>query len=373
MQRIIQKLQHDTLFLFTTALVLIAACFGSIHFKNVSWETVESLLALLGLVTLLQSLGFIEALARFFIEKSKTSRDLITAIFLLSFFSAMVVTNDVAILTIVPLTFAMAKKVTFPTVKVAAMATVYANLGSAISPIGNPQNIFLLAHYQNSPLDYAIPAAILTLLALISMPLFIKHVSNRQLPTIQKKSVIKEMKKWQYYLLGVATLVILAILISHHGVLLALILTVLLLAYYHPRSFREVDYGVVLSIMNFFLLVGALMAIPSVKEALTTIGEHPLQLLGTGILLSQVISNVPVSALLAPLTSHASVLYLAVSVGAFGTLIASLANLLAFRQVKANAIARVRQNFILHFTYYNVIFLVIGSLLAALYVALSSL
>lgn len=368
MQRILHKLQHDTLFLFTTALVLICACFGSIHFKTVSWETVESLLALLGLVTLLQSLGFIEALARFFIEKSQNTRDLITAIFLLSFFSAMVVTNDVAILTIVPLTFAMAKKVIFPTVKVASLATIYANLGSAISPIGNPQNIFLLAHYHNSPVDYLIPAALLALLAFVSMPIFIRRTPNRQLPAIQKKSVIKEMKKWQYYLLGIATLLILAILISHHGILLALILTILLLAYYHPRSFQEVDYGVVLSIMNFFLLVGAITAIPFIKEGLTTIGEHPLQLLGTGILLSQVISNVPVAALLAPLTSHAGILYLAVSVGAFGTMIASLANLLAFRQVKANAIARVRQNFILHFTYYNVIFLVLGSLLAAIYV-----
>ena len=110
MQRIIHKLRHDTLFIVTTILVMVASVFGLVSWNSISWPTVLSLSALLGLVTLFQSLGFIDALADYFIQKAKTTRSLILAIFLLTFFSAMVVTNDVAILTFLPLTFALAKK-----------------------------------------------------------------------------------------------------------------------------------------------------------------------------------------------------------------------------------------------------------------------
>ncbi|MBS9334630.1 carboxylate transporter [Fructobacillus sp. M1-13] len=367
MQRMIQKLSQDYLFLFTTALVLVAACFGVLDWAAISWPTVISLLSLLGMVSLYQSLGLIDALADFFIKKAKTTRSLILAIFLLTFFSSMLVTNDVAILTFLPLTFALVKKVTLPTIKVTVFITIYANLGSAVSPIGNPQNIFLLAHYQRTFLSMLPPASLMLFLGLVSMPIFLLLMPNENIQPIKQQAWIKPMPKLEKFLLGTGTVIVLGDLIIQTNLLSALALVLILIFFYDRRVLKEVDYGVVLSIMNFFLLVSGWITIPAVHHLLQHLGSQNLSLFLTGLLTSQLISNVPAAALLAPMTEHFTALYLAVSIGGFGTLIASLANLLAYRQVKAAATSKNQFSFIKTFTITNFLFLLVGAGLASLF------
>ncbi|MBS9336068.1 SLC13 family permease [Fructobacillus papyrifericola] len=369
MHRILEKLQHDLLFLFTTGLFILFALFGRVNWASISWPTVESLLALLGLVTLFQSLGLIDALADFFIEQAKTTRALVCALYLLTFFSAMVVTNDVAILTFVPLTFALAKKVSLPVVKVAAMVTVYANLGSAISPLGNPQNIFLLAHYQGGLAEMLLPALLLFLLALCSLPFALKVIAKTEIEPIEQKTRIPSFTRFERLLLTFASLVVLLSLLSQTNLPGAVVIVFLLILQFNAGSIKEIDYGVVFSILNFFLLVSVLISLSPVHQFLLHIGADKLSLFFSASLSSQVISNVPAAALLAPVTKHFTALYLGVSVGGFGTLVASLANLLAFRQVKANAEARLRRDFLLVFTRYNLLFLFLGVALATLYLS----
>ncbi|MBS9338085.1 hypothetical protein G6R29_00340 [Fructobacillus sp. M2-14] len=112
------------------------------------------------------------------------------------------------------------------------------------------------------------------------------------------------------------------------------------------------------------------MSWPFIFQALSSIGEHPFSLFTFGVFISQIISNVPAGALLAPFTSHINALYLALSVGGFGTLVASLANLLAYRQVKANQSRQTTMQFFKTFTGYNVLFLILGFALSYLYILL---
>ncbi|MCK8617112.1 hypothetical protein LNP00_01840 [Fructobacillus sp. M158] len=370
MKKIIHRLTRDGLFLSTSILVLFFALLGRVQWASISWPTVESLLALLGLVTLFQSLGLIDALADFFIEKAKTTRSLVCALYLLTFCSAMVVTNDVAILTFLPLTFALAKRMPLPTVKVAAATTSYANLGSAISPLGNPQNIFLLAHYQKSFAELFLPGTLLLFLALCSLPFFIKMVPEKSIQPIEQKAQIRLFSTFDRLLLFLASILVLLSLLSQSNLLGALAIVFLLIFHFDLTALKEIDYGVVLSILNFFLLVSVLIGLPVVHQLLQELGSEKHFLFMTATLSSQFISNVPAAALLAPVTKQFTALYLGVSIGGFGTLLASLANLLAFRQVKENVKAGVQRDFFIVFTRYNLFFLVFGMLLALLYLTL---
>lgn len=372
MRRIIDKLRHDVLFIVTSILVLIAAAFHRVDWFSISWPTVESLLALLGLVTLFQSLGFIDALADFFIEKAKTTQALVRALFLLTFCSAMIVTNDVAILTFIPLTFALAKKVALPTVKVAVLTTVYANLGSDVSPLGNPQNIYLLAHYKPSALDMLFPAFPLFTFGILSLFAFSLTIPKTAIKAIEQKSTVRPLSSVDKVILAITSLAVLICLSGQMALPATILLVFVLILAYDFASLKEVDYGVVLSIINFFLLVSVLIGFPAVHKWLLMLGQSQITLFLTGVFSSQIISNVPAAALFAPITPHFSALYLAVSIGGFGTLVASLANLLAFRQVKANAVATVRRDFLIVFVKYNLFFLVLGIAIGLTYLVITN-
>lgn len=368
MPTVIKKLKKDHLFIGTTAAVLLLSLFGRINFSAISWPTVLSLLSLLTMVTLYQSLGLIDALADYFLKKAKTTRSLAVILFLLAFCSAMLVTNDVSILTLLPLAFALSKKSELPLVKTASLTAIYANLGSAVSPIGNPQNIYLLAHY-NIPFTHLLgPAAMLLILGLVTIPLFALTIPKTSIGSLVETAPVKQFNRSDLILLIVFTTVALLSLIMQKNLFVTLVMTFMVSSYFDQSVIEKVDYGVVISIANFFLLVSALMTWPFIYQSLSAIGSSQAGIFAFGAVVSQIISNVPAAALLAPFTEHAEALYLALSVGGFGTLVASLANLLAYRQVKENQSTATSKQFFKTFTCHNVFFLILGFALSYLYI-----
>ncbi len=86
------------------------------------------------------------------VEKSRSLRDLIRVVVLLSFFSSMFLTNDVAILTLLPIYLLLTRQEQQRTSVIlgAVYLIVAANLGSSLFPFGNPQNLFLFSYYHIS-------------------------------------------------------------------------------------------------------------------------------------------------------------------------------------------------------------------------------
>lgn len=366
MPTVLKKLKQDQLFIGTTVAVILLSLFGRINFSAISWSTVLSLLSLLTMVTLYQSLGLIDALADYFLKKAKTTRSLSVILFLLAFFSAMVVTNDVAILTLLPLTFALAKKSALPLIKTASLTAIYANLGSAASPIGNPQNIYLLAHYGIPFTHLFETAALLLILGLATMPLFALTIPKTSIGSLVETAPVKKFNRFDVILLITFTAVAFLSLITQKNLSVTLVMTFMVSSYFDQSVIEKVDYVVVISIANFFLLVSALMTWPFIYQSLSAIGSSQAGIFAFGAVVSQIISNVPAAALLAPFTEHVQALYLALSVGGFGTLVASLANLLAYRQIKANHPQKTTKKFFKTFTWHNVLFLILGFALSYL-------
>ena len=330
MKTLVYKILNDRTLWVTTALLILALFVGHIQLNDIDMQTILSLLSLMILISLYEGEGLLKYVALTIIKKCQTTRQVQLTIFLLVFFSAMFLTNDVAIITFIPIFVVIAQKIHINAVLPIILLTVFANLGSAVTPFGNPQNIYLASHYQLQIGDFfqmSWPLGLISFLFVLLSSLFFRSSNLEQLtldlPTIRPK---------QTKLLVAGSFVVLAGLLHLLPIMISLVVSILLTLVINKKRFLQVDYGIIILFVELFLIVGVLSRIPSVVslfEELTTTDNGSFI---SGIVLSQFISNVPAAVLLSAFTSRVNAVYLGVSIGGLGTIIASLANLLAWRQ-----------------------------------------
>lgn len=330
MKTLVYKIINDRTLWVTTVLLILTLFVGHIQLNDIDIQTILSLLSLMILISLYEGEGLLKYVALTIIKKCQTTRQVQLTIFLLVFFSAMFLTNDVAIITFIPIFVVIAQKIHINAVLPIILLTVFANLGSAVTPFGNPQNIYLASHYQLQMGDFfqmSWPLGLISFLFVLLSSLFFRSSNLEQLtldlPTIRPK---------QTKLLIAGSFVVLAGLLHLLPIMISLVVSILLTLVINKKRFLQVDYGIIILFVELFLIVGVLSRIPSVVslfEELTTTDNGSFI---SGIVLSQFISNVPAAVLLSAFTSRVNAVYLGVSIGGLGTIIASLANLLAWRQ-----------------------------------------
>ena len=289
---------------------------------------------------------------------------------LLCFFSSMIITNDVTLITFVPFTilvFRMIQKEA-KVLKLIVLETIAANLGSMATPIGNPQNLYLysvsgisLAQFAKAVLPYAALALIL-LLAVIFMEknetlqeTAVKEQENRAVGELLPKLLPFSM------LLLLCLLVVFRV-IPYGPVLVCVAAAVLVL---NRKLFGSVDYFLLLTFLCFFIFIGNMKRIPQISQLLVSLVQG--KELWAGILASQVISNVPAAILLSGFAGDFSLLLTAVNLGGLGTLIASLASLISFKFFAREYPDR-KGSFLMTFTVWNLAFLIILAIEAVLIV-----
>ena len=238
---------------------------------------------------------------------------------LITFFFSMIVTNDVAVLAIVPLTLALHVRFREWIVILEVLA---ANAGSALSPFGNPQNIFLYWHYGipfGQFLKVIMPFSLSFLAILLLVAFILSHYTNNSRP-LPKESVKLSSRAYFYLVsLGIFILVMIQLLPLWLG---AIILSgVFIVEHGKVRA----DYLLLATFALFFGFTDNL------KVILSAILAHPHHVFLLSSLLSQLISNVPAALLVADFTERWEALLWGVSVGGFGSLIGSLASLIAYR------------------------------------------
>lgn len=251
-----------------------------------------------------------------------------TVLVFIAFFSSMLFTNDVALIAFVPLTAVLFKNLPGTMIYVISVQTAAANLGSMLTPFGNPQNLYLYDFYNYTPDDFfavtfpvfAVSGALILVLCLL--------IKNESLGTGQQESVSLENKR---YLLLYVTLFVLCLL-AVFGVLDVIVVfaSVCVVAMIIDlRLFTAVDYSLLMTFASFFVFVGNLQNIEPVKEFVTNLVQGQEML--ASALVSQVISNVPAAFMLSGFTDNAKALVLGTNIGGLGTLVASLASLISFR------------------------------------------
>lgn len=291
MPTFIKKILSDKTLAITTILSVLALLFGQVAWTDINVHTIVALAALLLLVGVYERTGVLVAIATTIIKKSRTTRQVILVTLLLSFFGSMIFTNDVAILTLVPIFVTIARKLELKMVLPVIFITIFANLGSAFTPFGNPQNLYLASHYHLTLghfLQLSLPIGMINLVFLLLSPFAFKNVPIHDIELTTTKIETRTV-----IILVISTLLVLAGILNLFpiwGALLVSIVTALLL---NRQTFGQIDYGILLMFVEFFIIVGALSRIEWVSDMIKLGMTTPAMTFITGAISSQFISNVP--------------------------------------------------------------------------------
>ena len=302
-----------------------AAYLGYIDFR-----VLVLLFCLMAVVAGFQLCGVFAVLAQRLLAGERRMRFVTLVLVLLPFFSSMLVTNDVALITFVPFAVLVLGLIgrRERLIYIVVLQTIAANLGSMATPVGNPQNLYLYANFGLKAGEFFAVMVPLTLVSLVGLSVAALCVRPEGLEVrFPEKQTIRRPR--QLWLMAVLFLLCLLSVfhVLHYAVLLAIVAVCLLLFARH--LFPRVDYGLLFTFVCFFIFAGNIGNIPAVKDFLSAVMAENTFI--TSLCASQVISNVPAAVLLSGFTQDWKGLLLGTDVGGLGTLIASLASLISFR------------------------------------------
>jgi len=300
------------------------------YFGYFDYKTLTCLFCVLAVVCALKNISFFYILARKIVQLFKTARISILVLVYITFIGSMLIANDMALLTFLPLgLFAltatgMQKYMAFTFI----MQNIAANLGGMLTPFGNPQNLYLYNFFKIPNLEFmgimAPPFILAVALITICCLIFV-----RSEPLIlDDEKVILDPKKTVLYLV----LFSLAIVIVFRGIpyWVGLIVIPPVLLIVDRKALAMVDYPLLLTFVFFFIFAGNMARIDVIRDFFSMLLEKNTLIFST--LSCQVISNVPSAILLSQFTGNYADLLVGVNIGGVGTLIASLASLITFRE-----------------------------------------
>ena len=380
MQRIFAFIRREAVFCIAALCALVSAFFvppSASYLSYIDWDTLFILFSLMAVIAALRDCGVFDRMAYVLCGHIHQLRILCAVLVLLCFGTSMLITNDVALLTFVPFTLALlgaaaSGRVVLRTV---VLETVAANMGSMLTPLGNPQNLFLfskmgigIGRFMLLLLPYSAASLLLLCLSLRLIPR--THLSVSGVPAAPAQAVEpaprpsapmaglpRSVQLAVYAALFVLCLLCVLRLVPKWIAAVAVSGSLLLL---NRKVLKSVDYMLLLTFTAFFIFTGNMAALPSVRNFLeNAVSGHEF---AVSLLCSQVISNVPATLLLYPFAQHASPLLVGVNVGGLGSLVASLASLISF---KLYAGARKRLSlpsagrYLAAFTLVNLLFLLV--------------
>ena len=356
--RLALKIAKNETILIVAAVLALISCFivpPDAGYKDyIHASTISQLICLMIVVCGFQRIGVFRIIGSRLLQRVSTARGLVITLVALTYFSAMLVTNDVALVTFVP--FAVAVLIMAgmeeKTILVATLMTIGANVGSMLTPIGNAHNLYLKA-LTGMPAAEMIGImapysglAVVMLIIVISVMFDSQPVS--ELDDLEKGVLAPERSKHQpdeiritgygagyggwrtivYVLLFGVCLLAVSDIIPLWVMCVIVIVTFL---FTDRRVFRYVDWGLPLTFCMFFIFIGNMKRVPEFYElAQSLVGGHPLEV---AVASSQVISNVPTTILLSGFCDQWPELIIGTNLGGMGTLIASMASLISYKNV----------------------------------------
>lgn len=365
MQKIIAFIKKETVLVIATILAVISAFFVTLneqYLEYIDWRVLGILLSLMIVMAGFQKSGLFDAIGIKLLERTKDTAQLVGVLVFLCFFSSMFITNDVALLTFVPFAVLTLQKCHQERlmVLVLILQTIAANLGSMLTPIGNPQNLYLynlagmsMGEFIGLMLPYTALSGVLLLIILFVLSARKQKISMEECSFIREETDDNRRKNVVYFVLFVLSLLVVVRVLPYY-IVLAL---VLLVVFFMDRAvLKNVDYCLLLTFISFFVFTGNMGNVPAIRDTLQSLvaGKE----LGVGIIASQVISNVPAALLLSGFTNDYRVLLLGVNLGGLGTLIASMASLISYK-IYAHNYNKTKGIYLLWFTVANVLFLAV--------------
>lgn len=322
-------LKNDIVLLAAVILAVVSSFFHKPQLSSIDFGVLSILLALMLVVAGLKSVRFLDWLAVELLNRCQGERQIALALVGITYVSSMFVTNDVALITFVPLALVIGKSLKLDMARIIILQTLAANLGSMFTPPGNPQNLFLFAHYGYSAIDFFKVMLVPSVLSVALLLLLLYRGLNRKL-NLELPSLPKPNKNYTCIYLFLLLLNIAAVL-HVFDKFIALAITSIIILLVQRKLFKEVDYSLLITFIGFFLFIGNISEMEFVGYLQQTFLGSASGTYLAGIIASQFISNVPAAMLLAGLTNEADALLLGVNIGGLGTLIASMASVISYK------------------------------------------
>lgn len=339
---IINFLKKDVILSVSLAAAIISSALvrpDSQYIRYIDFRTLALLYALMVVVAGLRSAGCFDVMAQKLCKTAHSTRSLGVVLVMLCFVSSMLITNDVALLTFVPFSMVVLNlagqrnKVAL----VVVLQTVAANLGSMLTPVGNPQNLYIYSYYDIEAFEFlkmTAPVWVISLVLVLLACFAIKKepIENR----VESTATLKKNTLLTYGALFLVCLLAVVRILSWQAML---IIVILVLAILERKMLLRADFMLLLTFVCFFIFAGNMARVPAVYDFFSgLLCGHEL-LVGAG--LSQIISNVPATLLLAGFTDNAKELLLGVDIGGLGTPVASLASLIGLKSYMVNKGAKI--------------------------------
>ena len=318
------------------------------------WKTLTCLFCVLAVVCALKNIFFFTVLAEKIVALFKNTRASILALAYITFLGSMLIANDMALLTFLPLGYFVlsstgkTKYMAFTFI----MQNIAANLGGMLTPFGNPQNLYLYTKFTIPTGEFVatmLPPFLISV-ALITLSCFV--FVKKETLEIETRDI--QLPKWRtviYALLFTLSIVIVFRIIPF---VVGLIVIPIALLIMDRKALKDVDYGLLFTFVAFFVFSGNMSRIPFIQNLFGGLLQKNTLLVS--ICSCQIISNVPSAILLSQFTGNYTELLLGVNIGGVGTLISSLASLITFREYSKHNPDKVKR-YILLFSAFNFGFL----------------
>ncbi|WEV71922.1 SLC13 family permease [Bifidobacterium sp. ESL0790] len=385
---IVRELKNDTILVVATILAIVS-CFivppdrqylGYIHMN-----TISQLVCLMLVVCGLQRIGVFHIIGTKLLHHVASESTLVITLVSLTFFSAIFITNDVALVTFIPFAISVLTmaKMEDKAVLVVTLMTVGANTGSMLTPIGNAHNLYLKSVSKMSTFEfletmgpYSLVAAVLLLI--VVLVLFRRRDTQADFVGLDSKDIEQsifapqdngmqpdEIRVLSYgaghggWRAGVYAVLFLVCILTVGGLIPLWAMCVVVFAAFlvcDRKAFLKVDWSLPLTFVMFFIFIGNMRRVPEFSSFVASIvNQHPM---GVAIGSSQLISNVPTSILLSGFCSQWKELIIGTNLGGLGTLIASMASLISYQQV-ARKYPQHKGRYLLVYSAVNVLFLAV--------------
>ena len=335
MDKIVKAFKKDPVLYISGILAALSAFFvrpDADYIGYINFKVLAILLSLMLIVSACVRIGTFDYMTYCLLRRIRGQRHISILLVVMSFFLSMLLTNDVTLVTLVP--FAIMVLSSFKDYKslmyTLIFMTVATNLGSMLTPIGNPQNLYLYTHYDMDPGSFLLlmlPYSALSL-ALISLGVFLMCKNKEAEPGSGMKKV--DPPKASKLIVYIALFILCVLTVAgkvHWGIMLGVVAVFILI--FDRKAFKGADYALLLTFIFFFVLIGNIGRLTEVKEALSSVVNRSPAL--TAVISSQFISNVPAAMLLSAFTDDGRSLVIGTNLGGLGTLIASMASLITYK------------------------------------------
>nr|WP_308583161.1 SLC13 family permease [uncultured Gardnerella sp.] len=388
MKRWLLNLVKCETILIVAAILAVISCFfvppDSQYWGYIHVNTISQLICLMMVVCGFQRIGVFRAIGARLLRHVRTERGLVLVLMSLTFFSAMFITNDVALVTFVPfalsvLVMANAEK---RSILVITLMTIGANVGSMLTPIGNAHNLYLKALTHMSTKDflkimspYTVTAAVLMIAFAfvffksrkvdqfaglhgddIEQSVLAPSHGRPQPDEIRVMGYGMSFTRWRVIVYSLLFVVCLCGVSGWIPDWIMVVIMVVAFLLCDRHVFRVLDWALPLTFIMFFIFIGNMRRVPGFSDfAQMWVGSHPMEV---SIASSQFISNVPTTILLSGFCDQWKMLIIGTNLGGMGTLIASMASLISYKGI-TNQYPEHRGRYLLTYTIVNVFFLAV--------------